>query len=97
MVKYAHHFDAQGPVDFGDSFLNEVPDYLPNAKWRIVRSFTSPVFTGAKLRMLSFPMKETIQEWGDQLTQKIMESPGGKLEKCAFDELVTSINELLKN
>jgi len=85
MVKDTPHFDAKGPVDFRDPFLNEMPDYLPNNKWKIVRGFTSPAFTGAKLRMMNFPMKVCLLEWGHELKQRIEES-GGKLAKCAIDE-----------
>lgn len=85
MVKDAAYFDAKGPVEFGDPLLNEMPDYLPNDKWRIVRGFTSKAFSSAKLRVMNFPMKEALFEWGDNLKEKI-KLGGGTIEKCAFDE-----------
>lgn len=85
MVKDISFFDAKVPLDFGDSFLNEMPDYLPNDKWKIVRGFTSPAFSSAKLRIMNYPMKKSLVEWGSQLKGTINRS-GGIVERCAFDE-----------
>lgn len=85
MVKDVSFFDAKIPLDFGDPFLNEMPDYLPIDKWKIVRGFTSPAFSSAKLRIMNFPMQKSLVEWGSELRAKI-EKNGGSLERCAFDE-----------
>lgn len=85
MVKDASHFDSKGPVDFGNPFLNEMPDYLPADKWKIVRGFTSPSFSSAKLRIINFPMKKSLVEWGSQIKDTIYRN-GGRFERCAFDE-----------
>ena len=90
MVKDIDFFDAKVALDFGDRFLNEMPDYLPNNKRKIVRGFTSPAFSGAKLRLMNFPMKKSLVEWGSQLKETIATN-GGRLEKCAFDELVRAL------
>ncbi|XP_037045845.1 cytochrome P450 3A56-like [Bradysia coprophila] len=87
MVKDISYFDAKIALDFGDRFLNEMPDYLPNNKWKIVRGFTGPAFSSAKLRLMSFPMKKSLVEWGSQLKDAITTN-GGKLERCAFDDLL---------
>lgn len=85
MVKDISFFDAKVRLDFGDAFLNEMPDYLPNAKWKLVRGFTSPSFSSAKLRLMNFPMKKSLVEWGTEFRATIAKN-GGRLEKCAFDE-----------
>lgn len=90
MVKDISYFDAKVPLDFGDPFLNEMPDYLPMNKWKIVRGFTSPAFSSAKLRIMNFPMKKSLVQWGDQLRSTINKN-GGRFCKCAFDELVLSV------
>lgn len=85
MVKDSSYFDAKGPVNFRDSFLNEMPDYLPGEKWKIVRGFSSPAFSSAKLRMMNFPMKKSLVEWGTQIKNSVNRYDG-RLERCAFDE-----------
>lgn len=90
MVKDVSFFDAKVPLDFGDPFLNEMPDYLPNDKWKIVRGFTSPAFSSAKLRIMNFPMKESLVEWGYQFRATINKN-GGRFERCPFDELVFTL------
>lgn len=85
MVKDISYFNAKIPLDFGDSFLNEMPDYLTYAKWKFVRGFTSPAFSSAKLRLMNFPMKKSLTEWGSEFRADITKN-GGRLERCAFDE-----------
>ncbi|KAJ6642747.1 Cytochrome P450 3A56 [Pseudolycoriella hygida] len=97
MVKDASFFDAKVALDFGDRFLNEMPDYLSNDKWKIVRGFTSPAFSGAKLRIMNYPMKKSLVEWGTRLKSSI-NTGGGRLEKCALDDLLfDGLTELTLN
>lgn len=85
MIKDSNYFDAKGPVDFGDHFLNQMPDYLPRDSWRIVRSFTSPAFSSAKLRIMNYPMKESLIQFVNDLKHRVQNADGGILKKCDFD------------
>lgn len=86
MVLDTSYFDSNHPLDFGDKFLNEMPDYLPRDKWRIVRSFTSSAFSGAKLRLMNFPMKDSLNKFVGNMKLQIESTPDGVLRHCEFDK-----------
>ncbi|CAL8110949.1 unnamed protein product [Orchesella dallaii] len=86
MVKDSSYFDGKSPLDFGDPLLNEMPDYLQGEKWRIVRNLTSPAFSSAKLRLMNFPMKESLKDFVNDLTSQIEKTNDGILRKCDFDD-----------
>ncbi|ODM98968.1 Cytochrome P450 3A56 [Orchesella cincta] len=88
MVKDSSYFDGKSRLDFGDAFLNEMPDYLPGEKWRIVRSITSPAFSSAKLRLMNFPMKDSLTEFIHEFKMKVENTTDSLLQKCNIDDVL---------
>ncbi|CAL8098958.1 unnamed protein product [Orchesella dallaii] len=83
-IKDADHFNGKRPLDFGDPVLNEMPDFQPLGKWKLIRTFLTPAFSSSKIRSMNTPMRESIKEYVADLKESIKKTKKGVLEKVAY-------------
>jgi cytochrome P450 len=95
-VKDADYFNDKRRLEFGDPVLNEMPDFQEYEKWKLLRSFATPAFTSAKLKMMNLPMTQATQDFISGLKQKIKSSPNKKLEKFTLNTAIhTMLTDLI--
>ncbi|OXA45210.1 Cytochrome P450 3A56 [Folsomia candida] len=80
-TKDAEYFNDKRRMDFRDPLLNEMPDFLTYEKWKAVRTFLTPAFSSAKLRLMTESVVVTLQGFCDNLKSGVVSSPGQKMEK----------------
>ncbi|CAL8117001.1 unnamed protein product [Orchesella dallaii] len=66
-VKDFIHFADRKKSDFGVPVIDEVLDYIPGEKWKLLRTHLSPLFTTSKLKQMSGLMSESASEFMDDL------------------------------
>ncbi|CAL8110954.1 unnamed protein product [Orchesella dallaii] len=96
-VKDSQYFDAKRQLEFNDSMLNEMPDFLPGEKWRVVRSTATPAFSGSKIKLMNMAMIESTQDFIRDIEESMKTSNNTrKLERIAIDEaLATMLTDLV--
>ncbi|ODM98967.1 Cytochrome P450 3A56 [Orchesella cincta] len=86
-VKDADYFDSKRPLDFGDPIMNEMLDFQPKEKWRIMRNMFTPVVNSSvRLRNSNPAMNAAIADFISDIKGKIKESGNDKAEKFSLNE-----------
>ncbi|CAL8116993.1 unnamed protein product [Orchesella dallaii] len=83
-VKDFVHFADRKEPDFGSDVLNEILDYLPGQKWKLVRTHLSPLFTTAKLKQMSDVIADSASEFMDDLSAKCDEKGRLKIDSRKY-------------
>ncbi|CAL8102597.1 unnamed protein product [Orchesella dallaii] len=95
-VKDADHFNGKRILDFGDPLLNEMPDFQPLEKWKLLRQFLTPAFTTAKVKVMSVVMREATADYIANIKKTIRASNKRVYEKIPIDESVhTMLTDLI--
>ncbi|CAL8110948.1 unnamed protein product [Orchesella dallaii] len=96
-VKDSDHFDSKRALDFGDPVFNELLDFQPLEKWRIMRSMFMPtVNSSLRLRNSNPAMNAAIADYISDIKDKIAKSGKNKVEKYALNEnIYATVTEII--
>ncbi|CAL8116989.1 unnamed protein product [Orchesella dallaii] len=92
-VKDFAHFADRKDADFGSDVLNEILDYLPGEKWKLVRTHLSPLFTTVKLKQMSDVIADSASEFMDDLSAQCDEK--GRIKIDSRKRLSTWLIDML--
>ncbi|CAG7728212.1 unnamed protein product [Allacma fusca] len=75
-VKDSDHFRNRREVELGDPIVNEMLDFLPYAKWKVLRQMQTPSLTASKLKIMSTRVNESAAEFVSYMGNKLEGSNG---------------------